>query len=106
MSLRQRVSDTNELAFPDRPVFAVREAISMLTRIRTLFRLAYICIFSHSNPILWALRERKWNLQSDLEGPYYVLGAPDRTIAPGKAVMASLSELQGPPLNVLKVLVR
>lgn len=76
-------------------MFATRVPILWTTRLRSLLRLVYICLFSHNNPILWALRERRWNQQSDLEGPYYVLGAPDRTIAPGKAVMASLSELHG-----------
>lgn len=79
-------------------IFAARTPIKTATRIYSLLRLLYICLFSHNNPILWALRalrERRWNQQSDLEGPYYVLGAPDRTIAPGKAVMASLEEMRG-----------
>jgi hypothetical protein len=98
MSLRSRkpVAPTvSSAASPNAPLaFAAVVRIPWPTRAWNVVRLLYACVVSN-NPVLWPLREGGRNPQADLEGPYYVPGAPDRALAPGKAVFASLKELEG-----------
>jgi hypothetical protein len=74
--------------------FPKATAISTFTRVYTFFRLFYVFLVSN-NPLIWPFRDGRRNAQADLEGPYYVVGAPDRTIADGKVLMADLEELKG-----------
>ncbi|KAH8118137.1 aromatic compound dioxygenase [Phellopilus nigrolimitatus] len=46
------------------------------------------------NPLLWSVWLGRRNKQADVEGPYYVLGAPDRQIEEGKGVLASSTSLK------------
>ncbi|KAI0355466.1 aromatic compound dioxygenase [Trametes cingulata] len=57
------------------------------------------------NPIVWKLGLRGKNEQEDVEGPFYILGAPKRQIDDGKAVLASAEYLEkyGPFLFVFTV---
>lgn len=73
--------------------FPVPENVLSLTRVMNGFRLLYV-VLAVDNPLLWSYRHGARNTQADLEGPYYLIGAPDRTIAPGKAILASLDELK------------
>ena len=77
--------------------FAETIPISWTTHFLNLFRFVYSLLVLN-NPLIWGLREGRQNPQADIEGPFYVAGAPDRTVAPGKAVLASAKELKGAPL--------
>ncbi|KAI5122528.1 hypothetical protein M0805_005255 [Coniferiporia weirii] len=62
--------------------------VSYLTLFKTGVRL--LAMFStYENPLLWSMWLGKRNKQADMEGPFYVIGAPDRQIEKGKAVIAS-----------------
>ncbi|KAL4245618.1 intradiol ring-cleavage dioxygenase family protein [Abortiporus biennis] len=59
-------------------------------------RTVYVFIVSE-NGLLWErfLQGRR-NQRADLEGPFYVLGSPYRTLSPGKAVLASNEDFKEP----------
>lgn len=60
----------------------------------TGIRAFYVHLISE-NPVLWSYFRGRRNPQADLEGPYYLSGAPTRELVPGKASMASLNDLKG-----------
>lgn len=80
--------------------FVTSPQIPLYTRFLTFLRLFYLFLIAE-NPLWWSFRQGARNKQADLEGPYYVVGAPDRTIARGKAALASLNDLQGASLGPL-----
>lgn len=74
--------------------FPVSTAIPLLTRITAFLRLFW-ATFVLDNPLWWARLQGARNVHADMEDPFYIAGAPDRTVAPGRAVMASLDGLKG-----------
>ncbi|CDO77203.1 hypothetical protein BN946_scf184747.g16 [Trametes cinnabarina] len=67
--------------------------VGLLTRLISFARSAFVMTIV-DNPIVWALGFRGTNEKDDVEGPFYILGAPQRQIEDGKAVMASAEYLE------------
>ncbi|OBZ77202.1 Catechol 1,2-dioxygenase [Grifola frondosa] len=71
----------------------VPQPTSLATLLFSILRTAFIMLVAE-NPILWMIQQRWLNPQLDMEGPFYVVGSPNRQIADGKAQIASISELK------------
>ncbi|KAJ7573646.1 Intradiol ring-cleavage dioxygenase [Mycena floridula] len=67
--------------------------ISIPTRIIAVVGMLFRALVSE-NFLLWSFRQGKWNENADLEGPYYIPGAPERNIEPGKAQMVAVQDLK------------
>ncbi|OCH85236.1 aromatic compound dioxygenase [Obba rivulosa] len=78
----------------DNFAFASYVGVSLLTRILAIIRNAFQLLIP-DNPLLYRLFNKRNPEWHDVEGPYYVLGAPSRNIAEGKAVLASRDILRG-----------
>jgi len=63
------------------------------TLLASIIRLFYVTLWREKF-ILWSFFRGKQNAQADLEGPFYILGAPVREIAPGKAVLATYKQMK------------
>ncbi|KAI9057667.1 aromatic compound dioxygenase [Trametes sanguinea] len=84
--------------------WAPRLSVSLLTRLVSFTRSAFVMTVVE-NPLTWKLGIRGSNEMDDIEGPFYILGAPQRQIEDGKAVMASTEYLKkyGPFLFIFEV---
>ncbi|KAL7282757.1 hypothetical protein ACG7TL_004232 [Trametes sanguinea] len=84
--------------------WAPRLSVSLLTRLVSFTRSAFVMTVVE-NPLTWKLGIRGSNEMEDIEGPFYILGAPQRQIEDGKAVMASKDYLEkyGPFLFIFEV---
>ncbi|OBZ77861.1 Catechol 1,2-dioxygenase [Grifola frondosa] len=61
---------------------------SLMMQLLSLVRNGVVML-TYDNPLVWAFARGWRNAQADFEGPFYMLGAPSRQIADGKAVLAS-----------------
>lgn len=61
---------------------------------------------TYENPYLWSKLCGRKNERADMEGPYYILGAPSREIEPGRGILANSDLLKkfGPYLMTVRVL--
>ena len=69
-------------------------SVPILTRIISTLRSIWVTLVT-DNPLTWGFRQGKWNQFADVEGPVYVLGAPERSIETGKGVIATLEDFKG-----------
>lgn len=69
-------------------------AISKFQRILALLWALYTAAVTEGF-FLWRFRQGKRNEMADMEGPYYISGAPNRNIENGKAVLAAQQDLKG-----------
>ncbi|KAI0638639.1 Intradiol ring-cleavage dioxygenase [Trametes polyzona] len=78
--------------------------VSLFTRLYFVLRSTWVTIVV-DNPLAWKLGFRGKNAQDDVEGPFYIIGAPSRQIDDGKAVLASPEQIEnfGPFLFVFDV---
>ena len=95
--------------------FAPHVPVSVPLQAVSFVRAAFVNFVSE-NPLTWFWNQGRRNAQADMEGeqhrcmdrctrayaffvpwtgPLYVIGAPDRNIEPGKAVLATPEELKG-----------
>lgn len=78
----------------------------ILKLVATLLRAIYLNVAPWGeNLFTWRFFRGKRNPQSEIEGPYYVIGAPLREIEPGKAVLVRKEQLKGEH-RVLRLRVR
>ncbi|KAJ7578639.1 Intradiol ring-cleavage dioxygenase [Mycena floridula] len=68
-------------------------AIPFSVRSRSTLYMIYKSLVTE-NFFLWSSRQGKWNDMADMEGPYYIYGAPDRMLEPGKALMAGSEDFK------------
>ncbi|KAL1940065.1 hypothetical protein VTO73DRAFT_9400 [Trametes versicolor] len=78
--------------------------VSFFTRLFSALRSTWVMVVV-DNPLSWKLGFRGQNEQDDVEGPFYITGAPSRQIDDGKAVLASPEHLEkyGPFLFIFDV---
>ncbi|KAI0832883.1 Intradiol ring-cleavage dioxygenase [Trametes gibbosa] len=78
--------------------------VSFFTRAASILRSTWVMVVV-DNPLSWKFGFRGRNEQDDIEGPFYVFGAPSRQIDEGKAVLACKEYLEkyGPFLFVFEV---
>jgi len=63
-------------------------------RIASPIRVLYVMLFKE-NLVLWSLLlQGRRNARADMEGPYYVIGAPERGLEEGKVLLASYDDLK------------
>ncbi|GJE89571.1 catechol 1,2-dioxygenase [Phanerochaete sordida] len=86
--------------------FAPSVPISVPLRVFSALRAATWVQLVNDNPLTWSWRQGRRNERADMEGPLYVPGAPDRMLEPGKAVLATVSELQQYKPFLLSITVR
>ncbi|KAH8088989.1 aromatic compound dioxygenase [Cristinia sonorae] len=68
--------------------------IAWSTRILSVIR-DIMVLFVKECPPLWStFLQGSRNPRADMEGPYYIMGAPDRQVEDGKAVLATAEELK------------
>ncbi|KAM5542398.1 hypothetical protein V8D89_003857 [Ganoderma adspersum] len=73
--------------------WAPQGSVSVFTRLLSYLRSAWINLV-HDNPIAWKIGLRgRANAFEDMEGPFFLIGAPSRQVADGQAVLASPSVL-------------
>ncbi|RPD67467.1 aromatic compound dioxygenase [Lentinus tigrinus ALCF2SS1-7] len=77
--------------------------VSLFTRLISFARSAWVMVMV-DNPVFWKLFRGK-NELDDVEGPFYIVGAPQRQFGDGKMVLASKEIMQrdGPFLFILDV---
>ncbi|TFK94897.1 aromatic compound dioxygenase [Polyporus arcularius HHB13444] len=77
--------------------------VSLFTRLLSFARSAWVMVMV-DNPLTWRLFKGR-NELDDIEGPFYILGAPQRELEDGKSVLApkELLERDGPFLFMLDV---
>ncbi|KAI0774690.1 Intradiol ring-cleavage dioxygenase [Trametes elegans] len=77
---------------------------SIVTRLASFVRSTFVMLIV-DNPLAWKLGSRGQNEKADVEGPFFMPGAPSRQIDDGKAVLASTEYLNkyGPMLFVFEV---
>ncbi|PIL37621.1 hypothetical protein GSI_01315 [Ganoderma sinense ZZ0214-1] len=64
-------------------------SVSLFTRLLSHLRSTWINLV-HDNPIAWKIGLRgRANAFEDMEGPFFLIGAPSRQVADGQAVLAS-----------------
>ncbi|KAH8087886.1 Intradiol ring-cleavage dioxygenase [Cristinia sonorae] len=78
------------------------ESIPLLRRAFYTLRIFYV-LFVMEFPLLWSWLKGARNERADLEGPFYIAGAPDRQIAEGRAIIASREDMEVNPPYVLTV---
>ncbi|KAI0363537.1 aromatic compound dioxygenase [Pilatotrama ljubarskyi] len=78
--------------------------VGLLTRLISFIRSAWIMVVV-DNPLAWSFGFRGRNEKDDVEGPFYILGAPQRQIEDGRAVLAPAALLNkyGPFLFLFEV---
>ncbi|KZS92181.1 aromatic compound dioxygenase [Sistotremastrum niveocremeum HHB9708] len=75
----------NSIFHPARPIHT-----PPLSLLLTAFRALYTNLSPWAeNVLFWRFFRGRKNAQAEIEGPYYVLGAPFREVAPGKAMLAT-----------------
>ncbi|KAI0650900.1 Intradiol ring-cleavage dioxygenase [Trametes meyenii] len=84
--------------------WAPHVGVSLFTRLVSFVRSAWVMVVV-DNPLSWRWGYRGQNEKDDVEGPFYIVGAPDRQIDDGKAVLASADYLKkyGPFLFLFEV---
>ncbi|KAH9854881.1 Intradiol ring-cleavage dioxygenase [Lenzites betulinus] len=78
--------------------------VSLITRAASIIRSTYVMLVV-DNPLSWKFGFRGQNEQDDIEGPFYIPGAPSRQIEDGKAVLACKEYIEkfGPFLFVFYI---
>lgn len=74
--------------------FAPSVPISAPLRLFAALRSLVWVMLVTDNPLSWWWWYGRRNDRADVEGPLYVPGAPDRTLEPGKAALATVDELK------------
>ncbi|KDQ58527.1 hypothetical protein JAAARDRAFT_57449 [Jaapia argillacea MUCL 33604] len=67
--------------------------VPLLTRLLSIVYLLWVHFVSE-NIFVWSWIQGKRNIQADIVGPAYVLGAPNRQLEEGKAILATTAELK------------
>jgi len=66
--------------------------VPLTTKLISSVRLAFTSVTTQ-NPLIWSWWKGSQNPLADMEGPYYLIGAPDRQYEEGKVILANASEL-------------
>ncbi|GJE86869.1 catechol 1,2-dioxygenase-like protein [Phanerochaete sordida] len=86
---------------PSSPKEVVTFSAKVLSRLLTV-----LAMFTYESPFLWHWLSGRKNPRADLAGPYHIIGAPDRQLEEGKALLATKKELETFTPFVLSLRVR
>ncbi|KLO13057.1 aromatic compound dioxygenase [Schizopora paradoxa] len=85
--------------------FVKNDSTPYLTLLLSAMRLFFVTLL-HDMPGKWNLTHGRRNEQAEVEGPFYIIGAPSRQVGEGKGVIASPDMLKAfvPFLMTIRIL--